>query len=153
MLESTKHQPSQTSSVDVGWIITDPGICSSTESTWIDKASSPCLHAHCPCNLEQDYGFIAKPFSSLVRMHTKHWQWNVNILECLVSKQPRKTSKTTGSCTAQCKMMLFCAQTVVKRVTQYCPSPSLKRSRSSWTYGDFLVRYFHGAFWSHYESC
>jgi len=25
---------------------TDPGICSSTESTWIDKASSPCLHEH-----------------------------------------------------------------------------------------------------------
>jgi len=39
------------SSVDLcsmGWRITDPGICSSTKSTWIDKVSSSCLHAHQP---------------------------------------------------------------------------------------------------------
>ena len=61
--------------------------------------------------------------------------------------------KVMGWCTAQWKMLLFCAKTIVN-VTQIWTSPSEEEEeeeeeeerKTFWPSGDFLVWYFHNAF-------
>ena len=55
--------------------------------------------------------------------------------------------KVMGWCTAQWKMLLFCAKTIVK-VTQIWTSPSEEEEerKTFWPSGDFLVRYLRDAF-------
>jgi len=71
-------------------------------------------------------------------------------LNCLVTLQ--SCEKATGWCTAQCKMLLFCAKTIVKESHSF-ELARLKKKKTFWPSGDFLVRYFHNAFWHHWGSC
>ena len=50
-----------------------------------------------------------------------------------------------GSCTAQCKVLLFCANTVVRESAKF----ELARLKKE---GDFLVRYFRDGYSRHRES-
>ena len=51
-----------------------------------------------------------------------------------------------GSCTAQCKMLLFCANTVVRESAKFELAHLKKEEEEEenrfWRFGDFLARYF-----------
>ena len=51
-----------------------------------------------------------------------------------------------GSCTAQCKMLLFCANTVVRESAKFELARLKKEEEEEenrfWQFGDFLVLYF-----------
>jgi len=51
--------------------------------------------------------------------------------------------KVMDWCTAQCKMLLICAKTIVK---ESCNLVWRRRKKTFWLSGDFLVKYFHHAF-------
>ena len=53
-----------------------------------------------------------------------------------------------GSCTAQCKMLLFCANTVVRESAKFEPSPSEERRRRIKKKTDFggLATFWRGTF-------
>ena len=61
--------------------------------------------------------------------------------------------KAMGSCTAQCKMLLFSANTVVRESAKF-ELARLKNEEENryWRFGDFLVRYFRDGFSRHWES-
>ena len=92
-------------------------LCSSTEST-MDAKDSPCLHANNHVSNSaflHNNCFIAKWFL----MHAYKFgianeaivlQWAVWIASC----DFKQWKKTMGWCTAQWKMLLFCAKTIVK---------------------------------------
>ena len=58
--------------------------------------------------------------------------------------------KPMGWCTAQWKMLLFCAKTVVKESRKFelarLKRKKKKERKTFWPSGNFLVRYFHNAF-------
>ena len=65
-----------------------------------------------------------------------------------------------GSCTAQCKMRLFCANTVVRESVKFELARLKKEEEEEeeeeenriLRFGDFLVRYFRDGFSRHWES-
>ena len=69
----------------------------------------------------------------------------------------RSRQKTMGSCTAQCKKVLFCANTIL-RVSAKFELARLKKEEEEeekdqfWRFGNFLVRYFRDRFSRHWES-
>ena len=64
-----------------------------------------------------------------------------------------------GSCTAQCKMLLFCANTVVRESAKF-ELARLKKDEEEeeeeenrfWRFGDFSARYFRDSYSRHWES-
>jgi len=65
----------------------------------------------------------------------------------------RLLERVMGWCTAQCKMLLFCAKTIVKESHNFeiaCLQKKKKERKENWLFGDFLVWYFHNAFLYHY---
>ena len=66
--------------------------------------------------------------------------------------------KRWGRAHAQCKMLLFCANTVVRESAKF-ELACLKKEEEEeeeenrfWRFGDFLVRYFRDGFSRHWES-
>ena len=65
-----------------------------------------------------------------------------------------------GSCTAQCKMLLFCANTVVRESAKFELARLKKEEEEEeeeeenrfWRFGDFLARYFRDGYSRHWES-
>ena len=66
-----------------------------------------------------------------------------------------------GSCTAQCKMLLFCANTVVRESAKFEQARLKKEEEEEeeeeeenqfWRFGDFLARYFRDGYSRHWES-
>ena len=66
-----------------------------------------------------------------------------------------------GSCTAQCKMLLFCANTVVRESAKFELAHLKKEEEEEeeeeeenrfWRFGDFLARYFRDGYSRHWES-
>ena len=66
----------------------------------------------------------------------------------------RSSQKAMGSCTAQCKMLLFCANTVVRESAKF-ELARLKNEEEEeeeeeenrfWRFGDFLARYFRDGY-------
>ena len=60
-----------------------------------------------------------------------------------------------GSCAAQCKMLLFCANTVMRESAKFELAHLKKEEEEEnqfWQFGDFLVRYFHDGCSRHWES-
>ena len=63
-----------------------------------------------------------------------------------------------GSCTAQCKMLLFCANTVVRESAKFelarlkKEEEEVEEENRFWRFGNFLARYFHDGYSRHWES-
>ena len=63
--------------------------------------------------------------------------------------------KVMDSCTAWCKILLFCAKTIMIRISQFWSSLVKERREEEnqfWLMGDFPVPYFHNASLCHQES-
>ena len=59
------------------------------------------------------------------------------------------------SCTAQCKMLLFCANNVVRESAKFELARLKKEEEEEnrfWRFGDFLARYFRDGYSRHWES-
>jgi len=57
--------------------------------------------------------------------------------------------KAMGWCTAQWKMLLFCAKTIMKKSSNFelaRLNKKKKERKTFWSPGDFLVQYFHDPF-------
>ena len=66
-----------------------------------------------------------------------------------------------GSCTAQCKMLLFCSNTVVRESAKFelarlkkeeAEEEEEEQEKRFWWFGDFLARYFRDGYSRHWES-
>ena len=126
-------------------------LCSNTEST-MDTKDSPCLHAH---NHISNSAILNNCFVALCTC-VKFWKWHrlwshscsVTGLNCLMRVQ--SCEKVMGWCTAQCKMLLFCAKTVVKESRNFelahLKKKKKKERKTFWLSSNFLVQYFHNAF-------
>ena len=60
-----------------------------------------------------------------------------------------------GSCTAQCKVLLFCANTVVRESAKFELALLKKEEEEEnrfWRFGDFLAQYFRDGYSRHWES-
>ena len=67
----------------------------------------------------------------------------------------RSSQKAMGLCTAQCKMLLFCANTVVRESAKFELAHLKKEEEEEnrfWWFGDFLARYFPDCYSRHWES-
>ena len=66
----------------------------------------------------------------------------------------RSCQKAMGSCTAraQCKMLLFCANTVVRESAKFELARLKKEEEEENRFGDFLVRYSRDGYSRHWES-
>ena len=77
-------------------------------------------------------------------------------LEAFLKKRLQSCQKAMGSCTAQCKMLLFCANTVVRESAKFELARLKKEEEEEenrfWRFGDFLVLYFRNGFSRHWES-
>ena len=66
-----------------------------------------------------------------------------------------------GSCTAQCEMLLLCANTVVRESAKFelahlkeedDEEEEKEEENRFWRFGDFLPRYFRDGYSRHWES-
>ena len=92
-----------------------PGICSSTEWMWNDKAKQLPVSRHMDCisnptNLSKDFSLLLSTLCACWCHNWSHSCW----VTSLKHTRLRNCEKAMGWCTAQCKMLLFCVKTVMK---------------------------------------
>jgi len=137
----------------MGQSITDPDICHSTESTWIDITNSFCLqYTDCISNsviLSNEYVSLLSSLCTCTQVKKMVLQMKLLFLSDW-HQAPRvtlKLSKVLESCTAQCKMLLFYAKTIMKRFIHKLAH--LKKKELALWLCNFLVQYFM----SHCKKC
>ena len=129
--------------------ITDPDICSSTESTWIDKAKQIPVSVHADCitnstNLSNDYASLLSALCACLpvkKWHRKqsHSCW-VTTFKHLMRFKVMKKQQAGALLSVKC-----CVKTHHESVMQFWTRPTEEEEQRKKTF-DHLVTFWFGSF-------
>ena len=90
-----------------------------------------------------NYNLLLNTLCTCVQLNKWHSKWSQSSSGWFqVSCETSKLWKVMGSCTAQCRMLLFCLRTIVRESHNFGLVFPKKEENSFWPFSGFLIQYF-----------